>query len=71
MIKLLFFVLIGGIVYWRLRHPRPAAGAAAVARPVEDMVRCAHCGLHLPRGEALGSGAIWFCGGAHQSAHRH
>lgn len=37
---------------------------------VEDMVACAHCGVHLPRGEAVASGdGTLFCGEPHRRAH--
>jgi uncharacterized protein len=29
------------------------------------MVRCAHCGVHLPREEALADGRLWYCSQAH------
>jgi uncharacterized protein len=31
-------------------------------------VQCAHCGLHLPREEALQSGNRYFCSQAHLDA---
>ena len=39
--------------------PRPPARQAG-GQPVESMVRCAHCGIHLPRSEALQiDGKVW------------
>jgi uncharacterized protein len=29
------------------------------------MVRCAQCGVHVPRDKALAQGAQWFCSQAH------
>jgi uncharacterized protein len=40
------------------RAPKPAA--------VEGMVRCAHCGVHLPASEALATGALHYCSDAHR-----
>lgn len=34
-----------------------------------DMVRCAHCGLHLPKTEALQRDAIYFCSQQHLDRH--
>ncbi|MGA0023466.1 MAG: PP0621 family protein [Burkholderiales bacterium] len=31
-----------------------------------DMVRCARCGIHLPRDEALGSTESYFCSADHE-----
>ncbi len=35
-----------------------------------DMVRCAHCGLHLPKSEALSRDALYFCSRQHLDQHR-
>ena len=32
----------------------------------EDMVRCAHCGVHLPRSESILSQGEFFCSEAHR-----
>lgn len=45
---------------------RPARPAARPDPHVQDMVACAHCGVHLPRGEAVEAGALHFCGDAHR-----
>jgi len=39
---------------------RPGAGAP------QDMVACAHCGVHLPRGEALMQRGRSYCCQAHR-----
>lgn len=41
------------------RAPDPTLGAA------EPMVRCAHCGIHLPRSEALMKNGQTWCSDAH------
>jgi uncharacterized protein len=51
---------------------RAAPPPQAPAEPprVEDMVACAHCGVHLPRGEAVATAdGTLFCGEAHRLAH--
>ncbi|UUX95729.1 PP0621 family protein [Aquabacterium sp. J223] len=61
--KYLIWVLVIGLLWWwwtvKARGPRtppprsqPADRAAAPSGP-QPMVRCAYCGLHLPRNEAL------------------
>jgi len=46
--------------------PRKPAARPAGGQPVE-MVACAHCGLHLPRSDALlGDAERWFCGAEHR-----
>lgn len=49
------------------KAPKPGAPAEPDAAP-QTMLRCAHCGLHLPRDEALpGKGGV-FCSAAHRAA---
>jgi len=42
--------------------PKPEAG--------EDMVRCAHCGVHLPRSESIVSHGESFCSNEHRQLHQ-
>jgi uncharacterized protein len=34
----------------------------------EEMVTCAHCGVHLPRSEALAARRLHYCSAAHRDA---
>jgi uncharacterized protein len=36
--------------------------------PPEGMLRCAHCGVHLPESEALREGGRTYCSAAHRDA---
>lgn len=69
MLKLLFWVaLIAIAVYYFRRMNRPAAAPSASGRaaPTElVMVRCAHCGVHLPKEHALLRGKDAYCTQAH------
>ena len=50
--------------------PAAAPADSADARPVrENIVACAHCGVHLPQSEAVPAEALWFCGQPHRVAH--
>ena len=61
----LFLLLRGS--WRRVRKPPPAPKPAEAETP-QAMLRCAQCGLHLPRDEALpGRGGV-FCGDAHREA---
>lgn len=40
---------------------RPRAPKAAAPKGAEQMVRCAHCGIYLPRSEALMSNDHTWC----------
>jgi uncharacterized protein len=73
--KFLLLIALVLLVVWVMRGgPRidvPKAPPTPAPPPPkrEDMLMCAHCGLHLPRGEALpGRGGV-FCGEAHRSAY--
>jgi uncharacterized protein len=72
---LLLVVVIGAI--WLMRslrkpepppQPKPPEPDTPAAITAEEMVSCEHCGVHLPRSEALpGRGGV-FCSEAHRSA---
>ncbi len=67
---ILLAVVVG--VLWMLRSWRKPSIPTRPQTPQvgnEDMVACAHCGMHLPSSEALpGRGGV-FCGEAHRSAY--
>lgn len=69
---LLLAVVLGTVWLMRsLRKPKlpsqPEAKPPAAPAAPEDMVRCAQCGVHLPRSESLpGRGGV-FCSEAHRS----
>ncbi|MDD2546485.1 MAG: PP0621 family protein [Burkholderiaceae bacterium] len=56
-------------VWRKQRRPsppgQPPAAAPTTASP-QDMVACAHCGLHIPRTEALGTDQKPYCCADHQ-----
>jgi len=73
--RLLVLVAIVIALFWLLRRalarvergarnedPNPAAPGAGV--PAE-LVRCAHCGVHLPRAEAREAAGRLYCGDDH------
>jgi uncharacterized protein len=73
LILLLIVAVVAGWVYQRVARLRatdaqrpgvePKAPGPAV---VQDMVACAHCGVHLPRSDAVEEGALHFCGDVHR-----
>ena len=70
--KYLLLVLVVVGVLWLVRTSRrralpPKPPAGDVPRH-ETMLACAHCGVHLPRSDALpGRGGV-FCDAAHRAA---
>jgi uncharacterized protein len=55
------------IIRHLMRQPKPQQPAARQSKAV-DSVQCAHCGLHLPREEALRKGDAYYCSKAHLQA---
>ncbi|MDP2830282.1 MAG: PP0621 family protein [Sulfuricellaceae bacterium] len=74
MLKLLLLVVIIWLVYSLLKKYSRSVDrdeqAPDVPASPEDMVRCARCGVHLPRSEAILSGDETFCCEAHRSEHQ-
>jgi uncharacterized protein len=69
--KIFLFLLAVFVLLWLLRGAiarRPGVANKAKAKSPQAMIACAHCGVHLPRDEALpGRGGV-FCGDAHRAA---
>jgi uncharacterized protein len=72
MTKILLIAIAFAAAFWLLRNHRRRTDRAQ--RPpdtrAEDMVDCAHCGLHLPRGEGITSGPRYFCSAEHEREFR-
>ncbi|OXI72294.1 deaminase [Burkholderia cenocepacia] len=74
---LLFFA--GSWLARKLRHAQEQAQARAgrgAARPngdarslPEPMVRCAECGVHAPKGDAVAASGEYFCSAEHAQRH--
>lgn len=68
----LLIVLAVVVGVWRSRRP-PASGAdkAAPRAPAlpQDVVACSHCGVHVPRAEALMLGQHAYCCAEHRRQH--
>lgn len=61
MARLIFLVVAIALVYWLLRRFRQPPSDAQDSSQTEDMVSCEHCGLNLPKSEALSSGDKYYC----------
>jgi uncharacterized protein len=55
--------------YYRRQTPKNNAGDKGASVPRENMVRCAHCGIHLPKGESITVDQKHFCSEVHRHAH--
>lgn len=77
MSRLIFFAAIAAVVYLLLKSYRsrisaepPPERAEPPQAHAEDMVRCVHCGVHLPRSESIMSGGKFYCSEEHRQAHQ-
>ena len=69
MIKLLLLIVIGFVAWGLIRaYLRSINNPTEPSRKqtVEDMVKCAQCGVNLPRSEAIYSGGEFYCTPEHQ-----
>jgi uncharacterized protein len=75
-VKYFFLVVFALAVYWLIKRSRArdaekdTTERPPVAPPAEAMVRCAHCGVHLPRTEAVEDGERLYCSEQHRQLAR-
>jgi len=65
---LLFAVLLVFWLAWSARRRARDDSGPAGTPPASRMIRCAHCGLYLPEGEAQAGGGELYCSEAHRRA---
>ncbi len=72
MSRLLIFIVIAVVVYFLLKSYRKKLSDEERRKEddqVEDMVRCAQCGVHLPKRESVMGSGRYYCCDAHRSMH--
>ncbi len=69
MSRLLFLLAVVIVVYLLLRSFRKRAPGQDVPGTTEEMVRCAKCGVHVPRSESIMAGGNFYCCDAHRREH--
>jgi uncharacterized protein len=69
--KLILIVCGVLLAWWLLKAYRRTLHRKNEPRPpaTEDMVRCAHCGVHLPRSESRAVDGEFFCSEEHMNLH--
>lgn len=68
-IKILLLIVIGFAAWAVIRGYQRSLNkppASTREHTVEDMVKCAHCGVNLPRSEAIYSAGDFFCTPEHK-----
>ncbi len=68
MSRLIFILTIVAVVYWLLKSYNKQPPPKTETKVSEDMVRCSHCGVHLPKSESILAGGEFFCSEAHRRA---
>ena len=69
MSRLFLLMAIAVVVYLLIKSYRK--NVPKQDNPVaEDMVRCAHCGVHLPKSESILAGGNFFCCAEHRDVYR-
>jgi uncharacterized protein len=72
LVKLLFILAIAGIFYLafqKIQNKSPGPKNSKGALISQEMVKCAHCDVHLPQITAIeGQDNHWFCSKTHQQA---
>lgn len=66
LLLLLAIVVVVFLLFKSYRRNVPRQDAAIT----DDMVRCAQCGLHLPKGESIQAEGHFFCSAEHRDAYR-
>lgn len=61
---ILALLVAGGVWLWRRFNQR--SNSSTPPSPVQKMVCCAHCHVHLPQDRALADSPYWYCSSQHQ-----
>ena len=69
MSRLLFLLAVIVVVYLLLRSYRRQSPRQDPLDSSEEMVRCAKCGVHLPKSESILAGGNFYCSDAHRREH--
>ena len=69
--KVLFWLVLIALVWWAFKRTRPSTRTPSSTHDPgapQDMARCAHCGIHLPRDEAVRGEKGDYCSTDHRAA---
>jgi len=68
MSRLLLLIAIAIVVFMLFKSYRKNASQQDKTI-TDDMVRCTHCGLHLPKAESIQADGHFFCSAEHRDAY--
>ena len=63
----LLLIVLGGI--WWIRQQRKPDQPAPPPSGTQSMLPCAHCGTHVPEGDAVKGKQGMYCSQAHRQTH--
>jgi uncharacterized protein len=66
--KLLLLVVAAAVIYFLVSGYARKRSRPSAPPPGESMVPCAHCGVNVPRSEALEGAGRFFCSEEHRQA---
>ncbi|MBC7782096.1 MAG: hypothetical protein H7125_18525 [Proteobacteria bacterium] len=72
MTKYLVLILVIGVVIWLVTAANARAraqsrrGEQTASTPVQDMVRCAHCGVFQSKADSFEARGVYFCSREHE-----
>lgn len=68
--KLILIIIIVLLAYWIIKARKHTnTETESLTDASEDMVRCSHCGVHLPESESIVSKGKYFCSDKHYQKH--
>jgi uncharacterized protein len=68
-VVVIFIAIYLLLKYYRKQMPKKDVIGEDASTHRENMVRCAHCGVHLPKGESIMVDHKHYCSEAHRHAH--
>jgi uncharacterized protein len=65
--RFIVLIILVVLAVWLIRRALRASGQATKRdnSVAQNLVRCARCGVHLPRAEAREAGGLLYCGEEH------
>lgn len=70
LIRLLIIALIIWLLLKLWRRYTTQKQVPPKGKSAERMVKCDHCGIYVPRSDALRQGERWYCGIEHQDVNK-
>ncbi len=67
-IAVIFWIVFSALKDWLNRPSQPGRPSKRAGGAIEQMVKCAYCGLHVPESEAVRADGRYYCSNAHRDA---